>query len=205
VPVPLVAAWSSYSAPASAHYLKKDMRVEWAIDGDQGTYWNTFPQLRQLHSAYFESRGPVGKPGGVVLTFRLDFRGPHPQHALGCFRLSVTTAPRPAAAERWRSVLAREADTRIVLAAAAYLRGDWKAVVEACEKAAKRGETPYDACLLAVARGRLGERGVARAAIERGRSLMKGKPGNALLTELLREAEGLLSDASRERPPGRGQ
>jgi WD40 repeat protein len=194
-PVPLAAAWSSYSAPASEHYLKKDMRVEWAIDGDHKTYWNTFPQLRVPHSAYFECGAPVGKSGGVMLTFRLDFRGPRPQHALGCFRLSATTAPRPAAAERWRSALAGRADTRTVLAAAAYLRGDWKAVAEACEKAgAPGGGTAHDACLLAVARGRLGERGAARAALVRARSLLKGKPADALLAELLREAEGLLSD-----------
>jgi WD40 repeat protein len=197
VPVPLVAAWCSYSAPASDHYLKKDMRIEWAIDGDPGTYWNTFPQLRQPHSAYFESRGPVGKAGAVVLTFRLDFRGLHAQHAFGCFRLSATTAPRPATAEQWRSVLAREADPRTALAAAAYLRGNWKAVAQTCEKATARGGTPYDACLLAVARGRLGDRDAARAALERARSLMKGKSANALLTELLREAEGLLANAPR--------
>jgi hypothetical protein len=187
-PVAFGAAWCTYSAPASAHYLKKDMRVEWAIDGDLNTYWNTFPQLSQPHSAFFESRDRVGKRGGVVLTFRLDFHGPNAQHALGCFRLSATTAPHPAAKERWRSALARDlANTRTILAAAAYLRGDWKAVLQACDRA---GDA-YAACLLAVARARLGELHAARAALARARPLLTGKPAGALLGELLREAEGL--------------
>jgi WD40 repeat protein/tRNA A-37 threonylcarbamoyl transferase component Bud32 len=193
--VPLAFAWCDYSAPASQHYFKKDMRIEWAFDGDPQTAWNTFPSLSLPHAAVFDVRDPLVAIKEGTVTFRLDFQGPNPQHSLGYFRLSATTSPRPAAAERWRAaLLGRPVSAWTIVAASAYLRGDWQTVKSACLHAVESpsGSTAFDTALLAVARGHLGEKEECREALLQARALAAREPVNALLTEVLNEATHLL-------------
>ncbi len=192
--VRLTGAVASYSAPASRHYLKKDMRPEWAIDGDPKTYWSSFPELGRPQWLVVQTDGPVGKAGELA-TVRLDFKSANVQHALGRFRLTVTASPRPADAARWLAGLRQQPiGTWTVVAATARFRGDWPAVAAACAKASAlpAGETALDAGLLALARGRMGERGPGLAALGRARRLATGRPAGPLLAELLQEAEGVL-------------
>jgi WD40 repeat protein len=190
-PVTLVDAAASYSASAAEHYLKKDMRPDWAIDGDPRTYWNPYPALGVAQWLIVQTGEPVARPGDR-LTVRLDFHTGQPRHALGHFRLAVTTDPRPAQRGRWRSALAtRMLGPWSVLALAALFDEDWRAVASAVEKA--KGETALDAALLALARGRLGEAGSGRAALDRARQLTARTP-DALVAELVREAEKFYRD-----------
>jgi hypothetical protein len=65
-----------------------------ALDGDPQTGWSVDPREGCPHAAVFETEGPVGSPGGTVLTFTLDQVHPA-KHNLGRLRLSVTTAKPP--------------------------------------------------------------------------------------------------------------
>ncbi|OHB85934.1 MAG: hypothetical protein A2V98_03705 [Planctomycetes bacterium RBG_16_64_12] len=65
-----------------------------ALDGDPETGWSVDPQEGCPHVAMFETKEPLGLPGGTVLTFTLDQRTPA-EHNLGRLRLSVTTAKPP--------------------------------------------------------------------------------------------------------------
>jgi hypothetical protein len=190
--VSLTTAAASYNAPASKHYFKKDMRPEWAIDGDPKTCWNPFPALGVAQWLLVQTAEPVGKAGDV-LTVRLDFHTGQPRHALGRFRLAVTTDPRPALVARWKPTLARRrASSWTLLALAAWFEGDWPAVVSACEKARglSKDDSALDAALLALAQGRKGERTKGRPILERARQLAGAAP-DALLAELMQEAEAV--------------
>jgi hypothetical protein len=61
-------------------------------------------QPGQSHVAVFTTKQDVGFAEGTVLTITLDQRAAS-QHALGRFRLAVTDAARPIAAERPALVL----------------------------------------------------------------------------------------------------
>jgi len=65
-----------------------------ALDGDPQTGWSVDPQEGCPHAAVFETEGPVGHPGGTLLTFTLN-QGHPAEHNLGRLRLSVTTAKPP--------------------------------------------------------------------------------------------------------------
>lgn len=65
-----------------------------ALDGDPETGWSVHPHEGYRHEAVFETKGPVGSPGGTVLTFTLD-QGRPVGHSLGRVRLSATTAKPP--------------------------------------------------------------------------------------------------------------
>jgi WD40 repeat protein len=193
-PIPPAITWALYNGRADQHYLKKDMRPEWAIDGDPKTFWNSWPAVAFANRLVVQTREPAGKTGDA-LTVRLDFQAERPRHALGRFRLAVTNAPRPAVVERWRAELPnRPVSTWTVVAVSAWLRGDWAGVVSACDKARAlpQGETAFDAALLAVAQERMGNREAGRAALGRARRLAGKGPADGLLAELLEEATGSL-------------
>jgi len=68
--------------------------VQAAIDGNPATAWSVDPQEGCPHVATFETKQPVGSPGGTTLAFTLDQGNPE-EHNLGRLRLSVTTAQPP--------------------------------------------------------------------------------------------------------------
>jgi hypothetical protein len=72
-----------------------------ALDGDtQGKKWGwaIMEQVGQPQVAIFETASDLSIPSGSELRILLDQNLDNPQHTIGCFRLSVTTAPRPISA-----------------------------------------------------------------------------------------------------------
>jgi WD40 repeat protein len=193
-PVPLVAAWADWNAPAKDHYQKKDMRAEWAIDGDPKTYWNSWPALNVPHQLVVQPKEPVAKIGDT-LTVRLLFHSDNVQHSLGRFRLSFTTDAGPVTMERSRQELAtRFGSAWTVVALAARQRADWAAAIRATDRARAlpQGESAHDAALRALSRGHLKEMAAGLADLERARKLTTKAPPDALLAELLRDASRVL-------------
>ena len=66
-----------------------------AIDGDPKTGWSIDPMEGLLHTAIFHLQQPAGVTGGTTLQFTLQQGGAAPEHQLGRFRLSATTAKPP--------------------------------------------------------------------------------------------------------------
>ena len=83
----------------SADFNQQDWTVEKAIDKNPSTAWGINPEEGRSHFAVFETKEPVGKDGGTVLTFTLD-QVHGRQHLIGRLRISVTTARPPVRADR---------------------------------------------------------------------------------------------------------
>ena len=66
--------------------------------------WAVSPTTGVTHWATFETKEPVGKPGGTLLTFTLHHQFNDHRIMLGRFRLSVTRVPRPIGLEPCRGV-----------------------------------------------------------------------------------------------------
>jgi hypothetical protein len=79
-----------------------------AIDGDLNTAWSIDPREGQSQTAIFETEKPLDLPEGGTLTVTLDqgYHNGSPDHTIGKFRLSATTAktplPRPIAKDAER-------------------------------------------------------------------------------------------------------
>ncbi|MFM7843634.1 MAG: PSD1 and planctomycete cytochrome C domain-containing protein [Planctomycetota bacterium] len=76
----------------------KKWAVAAAIDGDTqgaGWGWAVMEQVGQAHSAVFETAENIAGGPGSALIITIAQRHENPQHTLGKFRLSVTTAARP--------------------------------------------------------------------------------------------------------------
>jgi hypothetical protein len=82
-----------------------------AIDGDPKTAWSIDPREGDSHTAVFETEKPIDLAEGSTLTFTLDqgYRDGPADHAIGRFRISLTTAkpplPRPVAKDAQRFVI----------------------------------------------------------------------------------------------------
>ncbi len=79
---------------ASADFSQQGFAVASAVDSRPGTGWAVSPQLGKNHVATFEIAGDAGYVGGTLLVFTLNHQYDE-HHALGKFRLSVTTSRRP--------------------------------------------------------------------------------------------------------------
>jgi hypothetical protein len=79
---------------AKATFEQNGLPVRAAIDGDRVSSWAIDPQFGKDHAAVFETDGPIGFPGGTVLTFTMEFNN-NTQHSIGRPRLAVTSAARP--------------------------------------------------------------------------------------------------------------
>ena len=66
------------------------------IDDQERSGWAVDPEFGKDHAVSFDTATDVGFEGGTALEFTLEFKGNN-QHNIGRPRLSVTTAPRPAA------------------------------------------------------------------------------------------------------------
>jgi hypothetical protein len=77
-----------------ADFQQNGFPVAAAIDDNRASGWAVAGALGRGHVAVFETRQPVGGPGGTRLTLVLDqqFGG---QHTIGRFRVSLTSSPRP--------------------------------------------------------------------------------------------------------------
>jgi hypothetical protein len=81
----------------TADFNQQSWDVAKAIDGIPETGWAILPEFGKRHWAVFETQELIGFRGGTILNFVLDQN--YPAAPLGCFRLSITTAPRPVRAE----------------------------------------------------------------------------------------------------------
>ncbi len=101
-PVPLQNASATYEQTGAAGenpYGK--WAVTAAIDEDaKGPTWGwaVMEQVGRPHAAVFETGADLTLPEGSTLVVHLDQNLDNPQHTIGCFRLSATTAARPVAA-----------------------------------------------------------------------------------------------------------
>jgi len=77
---------------ATADHSQGGYPIASAIDPSKGSGWAILPQTGKPHEAVFEAAEPIGAHGSALLTFTLEFNSPFPQHNIGHFRLSVTTA-----------------------------------------------------------------------------------------------------------------
>jgi len=80
---------------ATADFSQNDFPVSATIDNNPATGWAVDPQEGRSHAAIFETASPVGFDEGTQLTFLLEHESPFPQHNIGRFRISVTTADPP--------------------------------------------------------------------------------------------------------------
>jgi hypothetical protein len=82
---------------AAADHAQDGFPVAHAIDGKKETGWAVGGAGAKPHHAVFEADGPI-PAGDGTLTFTLRFDSKFPQHSVGKFRLSATTAAGPARA-----------------------------------------------------------------------------------------------------------
>ncbi|MCE9557051.1 MAG: DUF1549 and DUF1553 domain-containing protein [Planctomycetes bacterium] len=65
------------------------------LDGNQETGWAIQPQTGKNHALIVETKQDLGGEGNLNLAVRLSQQHVDKKHALGRFRVSLTTAPRP--------------------------------------------------------------------------------------------------------------
>ncbi|MFT7486275.1 MAG: hypothetical protein ACI9F9_002130, partial [Candidatus Paceibacteria bacterium] len=79
---------------ASANYSQGGFAVQGAIDGNATSGWAISSRFGQPHQAIFELAEDIGGSSGTVLFLELD-QDFGTAHALGHFRFSTTSSPRP--------------------------------------------------------------------------------------------------------------
>ncbi len=81
---------------ARADHSQKGFTPELALNDDPADGWAIAPQFGRRHVAVFEANEPFGFENGTKLTITLDqaYSKAAP-HNIGCFRLSIATAPTP--------------------------------------------------------------------------------------------------------------
>ena len=98
-PVAISAATASYEQTGAAgDNPYKKWAIAAAIDGDaKGKKWGwaVMEKVGQPHVAIFETASDLTLDNGDTLTIALQQNLDNPQHTIGLFRLSATTAPRP--------------------------------------------------------------------------------------------------------------
>jgi hypothetical protein len=179
---------------ARADFTQNDFRVErlaetpWAHEWG----WAVYPAVGRAHEAIFEFEKPLDLGTKGKLTVRLGHKHPWAlQSALGCFRLSLTTAPHPARLMRLRDDLVRSAARGWPrLAAAAALTGDVSTARLALDRGAsiKGTETGEELFLLALAAAWLEQPAFAESYLARGLEWHAKNPIDASLNEVARDA-----------------
>ncbi len=81
---------------ATADFSQENFPVTNAIDGNPQTHWAIHPQVGKNHSGVFEIKEDLNCAGGTTLTLTLD-QLYDDTHAIGRFRIAVTSAKRPIA------------------------------------------------------------------------------------------------------------
>jgi serine/threonine protein kinase/predicted Zn-dependent protease len=161
--------------------------IAFAIDADESTGWAIWPRVAEPHWAVFVPSQPIDTRGKTPLTIRLAFRNKdYMKHALGRFRLSVTSDPD--AIQHAARVSA--ASTPHAKLGAAYLAlGDFRRAADLLTKATTVNpkSLPADWLILALAHLRLAENDQARKACAKAAELLKLTGAEATLRSLLRE------------------
>jgi hypothetical protein len=80
---------------ATADYSQPGFSITGLSDANPTSHWAVHPLFGKKHGAVFEAKAPFGFAQGTILTFTLGQDSAHPQHTIGCWRLSVTTAKPP--------------------------------------------------------------------------------------------------------------
>jgi hypothetical protein len=80
----------------TATFEQEGWPVAATLDGNNDTGWAVMPRFGQRHTAIFVLKQPLASESGATLIVTLDHRSVHPQHVLGRFRLSATSADAPA-------------------------------------------------------------------------------------------------------------
>ncbi len=84
-------------ARAVADHSQVSFGIATAIEKRSKAGWAILPEVGQPHTAVFELAAPLkAPPSPANLIFTLAFKSPYPQHNIGKFRLSATTAANPA-------------------------------------------------------------------------------------------------------------
>ena len=83
-------------ASAIADYSQNGYPIEHSIDGKNGTGWAVFgrPKMKDT-TAVFRLDEPLNATPGTILTLRLRHEGSFNQHAIGRFRISLSSATKP--------------------------------------------------------------------------------------------------------------
>jgi WD40 repeat protein/mono/diheme cytochrome c family protein len=103
---------------ALASFSQAGLPVTAAIDGNKtnaGMGWALSPTTGVTHWATFETAMPIGKPGGTVLTIKLDHAYTGNMYTLGKFRIAVTRVAKPVGLglpEDYRAILATVPELR---------------------------------------------------------------------------------------------
>lgn len=80
---------------ASADYTQMGWDPDHALDQSPSTGWAFFPELGRPHGWVAETKQPLDVSPHQVLRITIDHSSSHRCHALGKFRVSVTTQPPP--------------------------------------------------------------------------------------------------------------
>lgn len=78
-----------------ADFSQDNFSAAAAADGNEGTGWAVSPAFGKDHMATFETSSDISNEGGSILSVAISQQFPDGTHALGRFRISVTTSPRP--------------------------------------------------------------------------------------------------------------
>jgi hypothetical protein len=76
---------------ARADFSQAGRNITAALVDDPSDGWAIYPEVGKSHVAVFELANPIGDENGLRLTIELDHQR-HPDHQIGRFRLSATTA-----------------------------------------------------------------------------------------------------------------
>jgi tetratricopeptide (TPR) repeat protein len=160
-----------------------------ALLGNPGTAWSIDPQTGKDHTAIVEidPSQQAGFEGGTKLTFTLNFQFNN-NHALGRFRLSVSSDPATFAREEKRLAVLKLTDPHARLGAAYLALDDARRAATFLKKAttANPNSSAADWLVLAVAHARLKETEQARKVCSKVAELLKSSDADAL-RPLLRE------------------
>lgn len=83
---------------ANNHFGGQNVSAQLTLDGDPQTGWSCAGRFGERHSAVFELETPLAEPTECVLTMQF---GRHYPCSLGKFRISVSSAASPVAAQVW--------------------------------------------------------------------------------------------------------
>ncbi|MCZ6596172.1 MAG: PSD1 and planctomycete cytochrome C domain-containing protein [Planctomycetota bacterium] len=76
---------------AFADHSQENYRIDQALDGDPATGWGVVTDRFAEHEAVFVSEEPFGFADGTLIRVRMRFESQHAGHAIGRFRLSLST------------------------------------------------------------------------------------------------------------------
>ncbi|RIK74110.1 MAG: hypothetical protein DCC68_23650 [Planctomycetota bacterium] len=82
-------------ANAQADFAQQSFPAPNAVDGNNDTGWALHPEMGKNHALVAETKDAIQHEGGSRLVFALVQNYVDGKHALGKFRLSVTTSPKP--------------------------------------------------------------------------------------------------------------